>query len=395
MLKKDSILFIITISFMISMVLILSSFYLLNKNLELQQYKYMQNRISYFNHKSIIDIEDELENLGYVFVQNSENILKNSKILYSFKQGKKDIKYLKNAKKFYIYFVAPNRDFLLLDKKFITYNKRIFYIIFGVIMTVFISLYIIVIKKLIPLKKLLLHVKSLADEKFDVSLDIKGDDEIALLAKEFEKSVKRLKELKLSRDIFVKNIMHELKTPITKGKLLLELPLDDDTKEQLQKVFYRLQNLLNEFLQIENFLSIKQKLNKKSYILDDLVDSAIDISLYDESLVVKKYENIRLNVDFKLFIIALKNLIDNGIKYSKDKKVTITNSKNSIKISNNATALNYPLEKYFEPSFDENSNKLSLGIYITNYILKDNLYRLSYEHVEGKNIFMIVPCTGC
>jgi two-component system OmpR family sensor kinase len=380
---------------MISMVLILSSFYLLNKNLELQQYKYMQNRISYFNHKSIIDIEDELENLGYVFVQNSENILKNSKILYSFKQGKKDIKYLKNAKKFYIYFVAPNRDFLLLDKKFITYNKRIFYIIFGVIMTVFISLYIIVIKKLIPLKKLLLHVKSLADEKFDVSLDIKGDDEIALLAKEFEKSVKRLKELKLSRDIFVKNIMHELKTPITKGKLLLELPLDDDTKEQLQKVFYRLQNLLNEFLQIENFLSIKQKLNKKSYILDDLVDSAIDISLYDESLVVKKYENIRLNVDFKLFIIALKNLIDNGIKYSKDKKVTITNSKNSIKISNNATALNYPLEKYFEPSFDENSNKLSLGIYITNYILKDNLYRLSYEHVEGKNIFMIVPCTGC
>ena len=251
------------------------------------------------------------------------------------------------------------------------------------------------IKKLIPLKKLLLHVKSLADEKFDVSLDIKGDDEIALLAKEFEKSVKRLKELKLSRDIFVKNIMHELKTPITKGKLLLELPLDDDTKEQLQKVFYRLQNLLNEFLQIENFLSIKQKLNKKSYILDDLVDSAIDISLYDESLVVKKYENIRLNVDFKLFIIALKNLIDNGIKYSKDKKVTITNSKNSIKISNNATALNYPLEKYFEPSFDENSNKLSLGIYITNYILKDNLYRLSYEHVEGKNIFMIVPCTGC
>ena len=395
MLKKDSILFIITISFMISMVLILSSFYLLNKNLELQQYKYMQNRISYFNHKSIIDIEDELENLGYVFVQNSKNILKNSKILYSFKQGKKDIKYLKNAKKFYIYFVAPNRDFLLLDKKFITYNKRIFYIIFGVIMTVFISLYIIVIKKLIPLKKLLLHVKSLADEKFDVSLDIKGDDEIALLAKEFEKSVKRLKELKLSRDIFVKNIMHELKTPITKGKLLLELPLDDDTKEQLQKVFYRLQNLLNEFLQIENFLSIKQKLNKKSYILDDLVDSAIDISLYDESLVVKKYENIRLNVDFKLFIIALKNLIDNGIKYSKDKKVTITNSKNSIKISNNATALNYPLEKYFEPSFDENSNKLSLGIYITNYILKDNLYRLSYEHVEGKNIFMIVPCTGC
>ena len=102
-----------------------------------------------------------------------------------------------------------------------------------------------------------------------------------------------------------------------------------------------------------------------------------------------------IKVDFQMYATAIKNMIDNGIKYSKDKKVTITNSKNSIKISNNATALNYPLEKYFEPSFDENSNKLSLGIYITNYILKANLYRLSYEHVEGKNIFMIVPCTGC
>lgn len=393
MLKKDSILSIITLSFVISIVLILSSFYLLNKNLELQQYKYMENRVSYFNHKAIIDIEDELQDLGYTPMMTDNKLLKSAKTLYESKRGRKNIKYLQNGEKFYIYFTTPNSEILLLDNKFIDYDKRIFYAIFSLVILVFISLYIVVIKKLLPIKKLLLHVKSLANEKFDVDLNIKGEDEIASLAKEFEKSVKKLKELKLSRDIFVRNIMHELKTPITKGKLLLGLPYNDDTKEHLQRVFYRLQNLLDEFSQIEKFLSMNQNIKKKTYFLDDLVDSAIDISLHDEDLVIKEYENIKIDVDFKLFIIALKNLIDNAIKYSNNKKVTIRNDGKSILIINKGDALKYPLERYFEPSFDENSNRLSLGIYITNHILKANNYKLGYKYKNDLVTMRLTPRT--
>ncbi len=390
MLKKESIFFIITVSFALSIVLIVFSFYLLNKNLELQKYRYVENRISYFNHKATIDVLGDLDSLGYQYIDKKDKILKNSKLLYSFKRGRKDIEYIKYHKKFYIDFKTPRGEVLLLDKKHISYNKRLFFIIFIITIITIISLYIIVMKKLLPLKRLHIQVKKLAGENFDMVLDIEGNDEIATLAREFKRSAKRLKELKLSRDIFVRNIMHELKTPITKGKLLLTLPPDKTNRELLEKVFYRLQYLIEEFSQIERFLSVKQSIDFQSYLLDDLVDSAIDISFYEEEKIIKEYENIKLNIDFKLFVIAIKNLIDNGVKYSNTKKVTIKTEGNSILFINDGEKLKYPFENYLEPSYNKESSRLSLGIYITNYILKSNKYRLDYRYENNKNIFKII-----
>ncbi len=390
MLKKESIFFIITVSFALSIILIISSFFLLNKNLELQRYRYVQNRVSYFNHKALRDVMGDLANLGYKYIDKRDDIVKKSRVLYRFKIGKKDIAYLKYHKKFYFHFKMPGGEILLQDKKHLSYNRRLFFIIFAITIVTLMFLYIIVVKKLLPLKRLHTQVKKLANENFDIVLDIEGGDEIATLAKEFKKSVKRLKELKLSRDIFVRNIMHELKTPITKGKLLAELPPVETNRELLKRVFYRLQHLIDEFAQIERFLSLKESINLQSYFLDDLIDSAIDISFYEEEKVVKEYENIKLNVDFKLFIIALKNLIDNGIKYSKNQKVTIKTKDDTILFINEAPRLKYPLENYLEPSYNQDSNKLSLGIYITNHILKSNGFKLDYEYKSNKNIFKII-----
>ncbi|MFK5881395.1 MAG: ArsS family sensor histidine kinase [Sulfurospirillum sp.] len=389
MLKKESIFFIITLSFIVSIVLIISSFYLLNKNLELQRYKYVENRISYFNHRAIIEALGDLNDLGYTYIDDRRKILKNSELLYSFKRGRKDIKYLKYNKKFYIYFVTPGGEILLEDRKHISYNKKLFVLIFLITIATLVSFYIVVIKKLLPLKRLHLQVKKLADENFDVTLDIKGDDEIATLTKEFKKSTQKLKELKLSRDIFIRNIMHELKTPITNGKLLTTLLPDKTNKELMEKVFYRMQNLIDEFSQIERFLSLKQNPDFKSYFLEDLIDSAVDISFFEERKVIKEYENIKLSVDFRLFIIALKNLIDNGVKYSKNQQVTIKTEDKTIEFINNAQKLKYPLENYLEPSYNQVSNKLSLGIYITNYILKSNHFQLDYRYENGQNIFIV------
>ena len=389
MLKKESIFSIISISFIVSILLMIFSFYLLNRNLELQRFRYVENRVSYFNHKKMVEIMNDLDNLGYVQIAQKKKIIKNSKVLYRFKRGRKYIEYLKYHKNFYIYFKTPRGEILLQDKKHISYNKRLFFLIFALTIVTLLMLYIVVIKKLLPLKRLHTQVKKLADENFDITLDIEGNDEIAVLAREFKKSTKKLKELKLSRDIFIRNIMHELKTPITKGKLLLSLPPNDTNRELMEKVFYRLQHLIDEFSQIERFLSMKHSANFQPYFLDDLVDSAIDISFYEEEKVIKEYKNIKLSVDFKLFIIAIKNLIDNGIKYSNTQKVIIKTEGHSILFINDGQKLRYPLENYLEPSYSKESDRLSLGIYITNYIVQTNNFKLSYEYVDNKNIFAI------
>lgn len=88
-------------------------------------------------------------------------------------------------------------------------------------------------------------------------------------------------------------------------------------------VFNRLESLINEFATIEELISQNRVLEKKSYFLEDLLDNAKDILMIDDNCVKNSYENIKLNVNFKLFSIAIKNLIDNAIKYSNDKKVEV------------------------------------------------------------------------
>ena len=98
-------------------------------------------------------------------------------------------------------------------------------------------------------------------------------------------------------------------------------------------------------------------------------------------------------VDAEKVFAILTNLIKNAIKYSDDKKVTIkSNDKDEIIFENRGEGLKYPLEKYFEPFFANESkskNRFGLGLYIVNSILKANNCILKYEYKDGINIFII------
>jgi len=187
--------------------------------------------------------------------------------------------------------------------------------------------------------------------------------------------------------------MHELKTPIIKGKFLTQLEVTDENKNKMEKVFYRLESLINEFATIEELISSHKKIEKKPYYLEDLVDDAIDILMCEEREVEKHIKNLKVEVDFKLFSIALKNLIDNGIKYSTNKKVIIITSEEKIVLQNNGKKLQYPLENYFEPFFKgdnlKSNQSFGLGLYIVKNILDANGYILDYVYDKGLNSFII------
>ena len=128
--------------------------------------------------------------------------------------------------------------------------------VFVSLLVVITILYINTLKKLLPLKELKDKVINFGDEKFDFELlNSSSKDEVTLLANEFKKSAQKLKNIKESRNIFIRNIMHELKTPITKWKFLFHLEKSDENIEKLKMVFNRLESLINEFATIEELIS--------------------------------------------------------------------------------------------------------------------------------------------
>ncbi|EET79479.1 two-component system sensor histidine kinase [Campylobacter showae] len=280
---------------------------------------------------------------------------------------------------------------LLKDNDYQPYRYDIIKIIFLLVAIILLAAYVFVIRKLKPLRKLKRQIaKFAAGEIEEVQNVSSGNDEISEVAEAFYDAVSQIKSLNASRKLFLRNIMHELKTPITKGRLAAEMIEKSKNQERLVSVFIKLENLINEFAAVEQVTSNIALNNTKICRIDDVIDEALDIAMVDPGQVtISKLEDVNLNADFKLLAIAAKNMIDNALKYSPNKHVNITITRESIKFINEGERLSKELCHYVEPFTKGESAQKSfgLGLYIVENIIKAHKLTLSYEYKNGLNVF--------
>ena len=264
-------------------------------------------------------------------------------------------------------------------------------------MAVLISLYLSIVRSFTPLKKLSKNIKKFAQGNLDVNLAAThSEDEIGQVAQEFNNAIAKIQELIRSRQLFLRTIMHELKTPIGKGRLITEMLEDETQKERLVNVFERLEILINEFAKIEQLLSKSYSLNYQDYHFSLILEQVKDMSMLDnwDELISTDIEcDAVINVDFGLFALAIKNLIDNALKYSSDKKVRIICSENKVSVANRGAALAKSFEHYkqaFIRNKDEKATGMGLGLYIIDKICELHKFRFEYNYSDGTHYFSIV-----
>ena len=164
--------------------------------------------------------------------------------------------------------------------------------------------------------------------------------------------------------------MHELKTPIGKGRIVSEMVQNETHKSRLIAIFERLDMLINEFGKIEQLLSKNYALNYQESYFSNILEQARDMLMLDkfeEKVSVDIRQDILLRVDFGLFSLAIKNLIDNALKYADDKKAQVICDKYGIVVRNLGKPLQNPIEYYLQAFIREKGNKsggMGLGLYI-------------------------------
>jgi two-component system OmpR family sensor kinase len=408
--NKNSIFFTLAISLFVAITLLTISFYTINKMQQTKQYLFQKNKYQtistivnqeYARFGFTNDLKYMINDMGLILISSSReigNILEQETLKLFFKKRSNNIllHIFYNEQDNFLLFQTPFDEFIIIDKDVI-FNKHNNILLFGFLFLLSMILLIAysVYKKLAPLNELTSKIHNIG--KKDLKLDFlnkNAKDEVSLLAKTLlEKSVS-INKLKTARDVFIRNIMHELKTPITKGRFLVELPESAGNKEKLNTVFYQLESLISEFAVIEEVIAKKENITKKEIFFDDILENSFDIlMLEDESKVSLNKNDLKIIVNFKLFTIVIKNLIDNAIKYSNNGKVTIQIENNSISFSNEGKKLEYDLEKYYEPFFSEHTNKkesFGLGLYIIKSILDVHNFKLEYTYQNKKNIFKIL-----
>ena len=183
-----------------------------------------------------------------------------------------------------------------------------------------------------PVAALNAGVEQISRGDFSSRVHVAGRSEMAQLAETFNLMCERLENLDNSRNQFVSNASHELKTPLATMKILLEsLIYQEDMDPALRKEFMqdidkeidRLNSVIGDLLTLVHIDSHKMKLHRENMLLSRAVEETVRRL---SPLANGRGQEIELSISdaCEIFADPLKiqqviyNIIENGIKYTPD-----------------------------------------------------------------------------
>jgi len=260
----------------------------------------------------------------------------------------------------------------------------LFFTLFGGL----VSMYVLLWRNLLPLKYLYNQIQLYGEGKeLNISTN-NGKDEIALISNALFDALNKQHRLKTSRELFLRNMMHELKTPITKGKLIVELETPSPNITLLGKLFSRMEHLIHQMAQIEKMHAFA--LNPHKVKLEILLITAMDNLLLEETHVSFSGCNRSIDVDPILFTSALQNLLDNAVRHATTLPVLIECTHEKICVKNSGEPLKRPVEEALQAFVTERGDGgLGLGLYIAQSVCELHNFHLKYTYQEGIHTFCI------
>lgn len=291
----------------------------------------------------------------------------------------------------YFYIQSPKGKILIQDEELRPYRPwNILYAYTTIILVLSIS-FLLILQRLRPLIRMRKNIAKFGAGNMNISFATDAKDEIGLIANELENTRVNINTILESRTLFLRNVMHELKTPIAKGTIATQMLNSQKQIDRFTSIFGRLESLVGEFALIEEVTSINDKSDFKECRLVDIIDGAIDMAMLNYDAVTIDIDNSKkMFVNYRLYTTAVKNMIDNGIKYSTDNHVRVVMIKNELSFESKGECIKHPLKYYIEPFTKDNPSKNSfgLGLYLVDSILKAHDEILAHEYDNGVNRFI-------
>ncbi|MCI6004170.1 MAG: ATP-binding protein [Blautia sp.] len=183
-----------------------------------------------------------------------------------------------------------------------------------------------------PFARVTKAIEDLTDGYQNEEISVPDYTETVLITDAFNKMVTRMKVLDESRQEFVSNVSHELKTPLTSMKVLADsLVGQQGVPEELYQEF--MQDITAEIDRENKIITDLLALVKMDKKTSDLNISHMDINQLLEDilkrlrpiadkrhidLILDSFRTVEADVDEIKFTSAISNLVENGIKYNVD-----------------------------------------------------------------------------
>ena len=175
-----------------------------------------------------------------------------------------------------------------------------------------------------PLKHMNQYIGDLAEGSLDGDLDIHDCTETENISNTFNIMLARLRLVEESRQEFVANVSHELKTPLTSMKVLADsLLMQGDAPVELYKEIDRESSVISDLLTLVKMDRKSTELNVASTDINDFIEQILKRlrPIAEKAKVELIFESIRevtADVDEMKLSLAITNLVENAIKYNRE-----------------------------------------------------------------------------
>lgn len=226
--------------------------------------------------------------------------------------------------------VSISTDNIALNLSYLTQIATV--IVFLVILVVGFIAVMSSIRIVAPLTKLSDGIASVQGGISDRDLMVNDYTETIIICEKFNEMMRKIRVMDESRQEFVSNVSHELKTPLTSMKVLADsLNSMPDAPVELYKEFMgditneieRETQIINDLLSLVKMDKTGATLNITTVNVNDLLEQIMKrlqpiADKQKVQLVLESFRPVSAELDEVKITLAITNLIENGIKYNKD-----------------------------------------------------------------------------
>ena len=216
-------------------------------------------------------------------------------------------------------------------------SLRIFYTkgraIVGVVTVVLLALSVLLADMIVrPVRKIAREIEGITEGYAGEVLHVDTFAETSRISAAFNKVMKRLKQLDDSREEFVSNVSHELKTPLASMKVLADslvtqdnvpIELYQEFMQDIAKEIDRENDIINDLLTLLKMDKTAQNLNIRQVNVNELLELILKrlkpiAEKKNVEIVLESFRPVTAEIDEVKITLAISNLVENAIKYNYD-----------------------------------------------------------------------------
>jgi signal transduction histidine kinase len=276
--------------------------------------------------------------------------------------------------------------------------ERAIFMLIIFISVVIILLYFLLRRIFRPLKDLSLAVSEIGDGNYNVKVPVRTGDELGELAGSINDMTEKIRNSMKSKEQLLIDVSHELRSPLTRIKLGLEV---DSPKEKIEEDVIEMEKMVTGLLENYRADSDFNNIKPEKTDIGELIQETIEeYDLPSRLRFTKPAKVLYVNADMDKLQVVFRNLIDNALKYS-DSEVIISAEESSqdVIVTFSDTGIGIPhedLKNIFEPFYRADRSRsrrtggFGLGLSICKKIIDAHKGAIMIESSTGNGTKVIV-----